>query len=57
MDTEEDINISKKNIDLEDFSIEELSNRIQDHRLEIKKLESLIKRKNKDKVKADSYFK
>ena len=57
MDTEEDINISKKNIDLEDFSIEELSNRIQDHKLEIKKLESLIKRKNKDKVKADSYFK
>ena len=57
MDTEEDINISKKNIDLEDFSIEELSNRIQDLRLEIKKLESLIKRKNKDKVKADSYFK
>ena len=57
MDTEEDINISKKNTDLEALSIEELSNRIEGLKLEIKKLESLIKRKNKDKVKADSYFK
>ena len=57
MNPEEDINISKKNTDLEDFSIEELSNRIQELKLEIKKLESLIKRKNKDKVEADSYFK
>ena len=57
MDSEEDINISKKNTDLEAISIEELSNRIEELKLEIKKLESLIKRKNKDKVKADSYFK
>jgi len=57
MNPEEDINISKKNTGLEDFSIEELSNRIQELKLEIKKLESLIKRKNKDKVEADSYFK
>ena len=57
MDSEEDINISKKNTDLEALSIEELSNRIEELKLEIKKLESLIKRKNKEKVKADSYFK
>lgn len=57
MDSEEDINISKKNTDLEALSIEELSSRIEGLKLEIKKLESLIKRKNKDKVKADSYFK
>ena len=57
MDDEEDINISKKNVNFEDLSVEELSNRIQKLKLKINKLESLIERKNKDKVKADTYFK
>ena len=57
MDDEEDINISKKNVNFDDLSVEEISNRIQKLRLKINKLESLIERKNKDKVKADTYFK
>ena len=46
-----------KTIDLDDLSVEEIEEMIGNHKLEIKKLEILLKKK-KDKLKlADQFFK
>ena len=46
-----------KPIDLDDLSVEEIEEMIGNHKLEIKNLESLLKKK-KDKLKlADQFFK
>ena len=46
-----------KPIDLDDLSVEEIEEMIGNHKLEIKKLETLLKKK-KDKLKlADQFFK
>ena len=47
----------KKPIDLDDLSVEEIEEMIGNHKLEIKNLEILLKKK-KDKLKlADQFFK
>ena len=46
-----------KTIDLDDLSVEEIEEMIGNHKLEIKNLETLLKKK-KDKLKlADQFFK
>ncbi len=46
-----------KPIDLDDLSVEEIEEMISNHKLEIKNLETLLKKK-KDKLKlADQFFK
>ena len=46
-----------KQIDLDDLSVEEIEEMIGNHKLEIKNLENLLKKK-KDKLKlADQFFK
>ena len=46
-----------KQIDLDDLSVEEIEEMIGNHKLEIKNLETLLKKK-KDKLKlADQFFK
>ena len=46
-----------KTIDLDDLSVEEIEEMIGNHKLEIKNLENLLKKK-KDKLKlADQFFK
>ena len=55
-DEEESIK-KQKPLDLDDFSIQEIEEMIDDHRSEISNLEALLKKK-KDKLKlADTFFK
>ena len=55
-DEEESIN-KPKPLDLDDLSIEEIEEMIDDHKSEISNLEALLKKK-KDKLKlADTFFK
>ena len=54
---EEEPTKKTKPIDLDDLSIEEIEEMISNHKLEIKNLEILLKKK-KDKLKlADQFFK
>ena len=54
---EEELTKKTKQIDLDDLSIEEIEEMISNHKLEIKNLEILLKKK-KDKLKlADQFFK
>ena len=54
---EEEPTKKSKPLDLDDLSIEEIEEMIEDHKFEISNLEALLKKK-KDKLKlADTFFK
>ncbi len=54
---EEELIKKPKSLDLDDLSVEEIEEMIDDHKSEISNLEALLKKK-KDKLKlADTFFK
>ena len=54
---EEETKKKPKQLDLDDLSVEEIEQMIEDHKSEISNLEALLKKK-KDKLKlADTFFK